>query len=59
MIEREEKLGAIDFKDPVKLLQGGLGQREPGFESGFVATLVGGESGCVCVCIHMPSYIIT
>lgn len=37
MIEGEEKLGALDFKDPVKLLQGGLGQRGPGFESGFTS----------------------
>lgn len=37
MIEREEKLGAIDFKDRVKLLRGRLGQRGPGFESGFTS----------------------
>ena len=33
----EEKLGAIDFKDRVKLLRGRLGQRGPGFESGFTS----------------------
>lgn len=34
---RKKKLRAIDVKDLVKLLRGGLGQRGPGLESGFTS----------------------